>query len=152
MVVLVLQPHWRTVALLVLDVVALPERHGDVTLAQAALLVLDVVALPEWNDSAALPLAMCLAVLVRVDALVLDVVALPEWHGDGALVLAATALLMLLLSLVVARSLGGMIVCALALSLLQVAMVERQKRLVMPGELVRVLVVVPERLVEEQKL
>ena len=99
MVVLVLQPHWRTVALLVLDVVALP-----------------------------------------------------EWHGDGALVLAATELLMLLLSLVVARSLGGMIVCALALSLLQVAMVERQKRLVRPGELVHVLVVGPERLVEEQKL
>ena len=95
---------------------------------------------------------MGLAVLVWVDALVLDVVALREWHGDGALVLAATAVLMLLLSLVVARSLGGMIVCALALSLLQVSMVERQKRLVMPGELVRVLVVGPERLVEEQKL
>ena len=44
---------------------------------------------------------------------------------DGALVLAATAVLMLHLSLVVARSLGGMIVCALALPLLQVAMVER---------------------------
>ena len=152
MVVLVLQLHWRTVALLVLDVVAHPERHGDVTLAQAALLVLDAVGFPEWNDNAALPLVMSLAVLVRVDALVLDVVALPEWHGDGALVLAATAVLMLLLSLVVARSLGGMIVCALALSLLQVAMVERQKRLVMPGELVHVLVVGPERLVEEQKL
>lgn len=96
LLVLLLQPHWRTVALLVLDVVALPERHGD-----------------------------------------------------GALVLAAMALLM---SLVVARSLGGMIVCALALSLLQVAMVERQKRLVMPGELVHVLAVGPERLVEEQKL
>ena len=136
-----------------LDVVALPERHGDVTLVlAAALLVLDAVAIPEWNDNAALPLAMGLAVLVRVDALVLDVVALPEWHGDGALVLAATAVLMLLLSLVVARSLGGMIVCALALSLLQVAMVERQKRLVMPGGLVHVLVVGPERLVEEQKL
>ena len=84
-----------------------------------------------------------------VALLVLDVVALPERHGDGALVLAAMALLM---SLVVARSLGGMIVCALALSLLQVAMVERQKRLVMPGELVHVLAVGPERLVEEQKL
>ena len=104
------------------------------------------------NDNAALPLAMGLAVLVRVDALVLDVVTPPEWHGGGALVLAATAVLMLLLSLVVARSLGGMIVCALSLPLLQVAMVERQKRLVMPGELVHVFVVGPERLVEEQKL
>ena len=130
MVVLVLQPHWHTVA----------------------LLVLDAVAIPEWNGNAALPLAMGLAVLVWVDALVLDVVALPEWHGDGALVLAATAVLMLLLSLVVTRSLGGMIVCALSLPLLHVAMVERQKRLVMPGELVHVLVVGPERLVEEQKL
>ena len=95
---------------------------------------------------------MGLAVLVRVDALVLDVVALREWHGDGALILAETAVLMLLFPLVVARSLGGMVVCALAQSLLQVAIVERQKRLVMPGELVRVLVVGPERLVEEQKL
>ena len=44
---MVLQLHWHTVALLVLDVVALPERHGDVTLVlAAALLVLDVVALP----------------------------------------------------------------------------------------------------------
>ena len=111
MVVLVLQLRWRTVALLVLDAVALPERHGDATLAlAAALLVLDAVEIPEWNHNAALPLAMGLAVLVWVDALVLDVVALPEWHGDGALVLAATAVLMLLLSLVVARSLGGMIV------------------------------------------
>ena len=87
-----------------------------------------------------------------VALLVLDVVALPEWHGDGALVLAATAVLMLLLSLVVTRSLGGMIVCALSLPLLQVAMVERQKRLAVPGELVHVLVLGPERLVEEQKL
>ena len=42
MMVLVLQLHWRTVA----------------------LLVLDAVALPEWNDNAALALAMGLAVLV----------------------------------------------------------------------------------------
>ena len=89
-----------------------------------------------------------MVVLVWMDALVLVVVALTEWHNNTTPALAATAALALLLSLLsllmMARSLCGMIVCALASSLLQVAMAERQKRFVMAGELVRVFVVCSE--------
>ena len=82
-----------------------------------------------------------------VGLLVLVVVALTEWHNNTtpALAAAVLALLLSLLSLLMmARSLCGMIVCALASSLLQVAMAERQKRLVMAGELVHVFVVCSE--------
>ena len=85
-----------------------------------------------------------MVVLVWMDALVLVVVALTEWHNNATLALAAAALALLLSLLTVARSLGGMIVCALASSLLQVAMAERQKLFVMAGELVRVFVVCSE--------
>ena len=82
-----------------------------------------------------------MVVLVWMDALVLGVVELPEWHNNATLALAATVLVLLLSLLTMVHSLGGMIVCALASSLLQVAMAERQNRFVMAGELVRVFVV-----------
>ena len=81
----------------------------------------------------------CCSCWRTVALLVLDVV--PEWHNNATLALAATVLVLLLSLLTMVHSLGGMIVCALASSLLQVAMAERQKRFVMAGELVRVFVV-----------
>lgn len=91
----------------------------------------------------------------QMQQLVLVAVVLPEWHGNSTLASATTALALLLLlssSLMMARSLSGELVCALASSLLWVAMAERQKQLVVPGELRRVVVVGAEALVEKQKL